>query len=113
MNETEFDPDEFERYVREEWYMRKTHYTLHGERSFWEYLWEESLTIQTLHGLVERVDVSTEYLDGREGRSMVVKIGELYFQKNGYYDSWESSEWDGAFVQVTPIEKTVVTYERV
>lgn len=112
MNE-DLDIQEFERYISEEWFLRQRHYTIHGERSFWEYLWDESLTIQTLHGLVERVDVSTDYDEGREGRAMVVKIGESYFRKTGYYDSWESSEWDGPLVKVMPVEKTVITYEQV
>lgn len=112
MNE-DFSIEDFERYLNEEWRLEKRYYTLHSERAFWEYLWEEVLTIQTKYGLVERVDVSTDYDEGREGRAMVIKIGELYFRKTGYYDSWESSEWDGQLVKVRPVEETVIIYEDV
>ncbi|AXH49314.1 hypothetical protein HWB76_gp087 [Streptomyces phage Blueeyedbeauty] len=107
----EFDKDEFERYLDDEWCLHKDYYTIHGSRGFWTYLWEETLVLQTKYGTVERVDVGTDYDDGREERTMVVKIGDRYFQKTGYYDSWDSTYWDGSFVEVKPVEKTVISYE--
>ncbi|QOI67572.1 hypothetical protein SEA_BEUFFERT_204 [Streptomyces phage Beuffert] len=109
MNE-EFDTNEFERYLDDEWRLEKSYYTIHSARGFWSYLWDETTVIQTKHGLVERVDASTDYDEGREERTMVVKIGDRYFQKTGYYDSWDSTYWDGRFVEVKPVEKTIIDY---
>lgn len=36
---------------------------------------------------------------------------EHFFKKSGYYSSWDSSDWDGAFVEVHPREKTITVYE--
>lgn len=105
---------EFEEYLRDRWNLVLKHYTLHGERSFYQRLWEESLTVETSqYGTVERIDVGTDYEDGREQRTMILKIRGRFFKKMGYYDSWESSEWDGTLTEVVPVEKTVVTYESI
>ena len=34
-----------------------------------------------------------------------------YFKKEGYYSSWDGSDWDGAFTEVRPVEKYVTAYE--
>ncbi|AXG66282.1 hypothetical protein SEA_ANNADREAMY_197 [Streptomyces phage Annadreamy] len=109
MNE-EFDIREFERYLSDGWSLTLNYYTLHGERGFWGYLWDETDSIQTKYGLVERVNADTDYDEGREERTMVVKIGDRYFQKTGYYDSWDSTYWDGRFVEVKPVQKTITDY---
>lgn len=104
---------DFERYLSDEWCLHMDYYTLHGERGFWTYLWQDAITAQTKYGMVERVHASTDYDDGREERTMVVKIGDRYFQKTGYYDSWDSTTWDGRLFEVKPVEKTITVYEEV
>lgn len=42
---------------------------------------------------------------------IVVKVGEQYFRKNGYYASHDGSYWDGSFTEVHPREKTVTVWE--
>jgi hypothetical protein len=36
-----------------------------------------------------------------------------YFQKNGYYASFDGANWDGAFVEVKPVKRTVTVFEEV
>lgn len=54
-------------------------------------------------GVAECVD---EY--GGEGQGddywTVFKIQDRYFRKNGWYDSYNGSEWDGALEEVFPKE---------
>ena len=35
-----------------------------------------------------------------------------YFRKDGYYASFDGSNWDGAFYEVTPTQKTITVYPR-
>lgn len=112
MNE-EFSTKAFERYVSDEWSFSGEHYTIHGTWSFWNYLWEYSGFLNTKYGPVEVVDADTDYDDGGHGRSLVVKIGDRHFLKKGYYDSWDSYDWDGSITEVKPVEKTVVVYETI
>ncbi|AVD99356.1 hypothetical protein SEA_BILLNYE_184 [Streptomyces phage BillNye] len=41
---------------------------------------------------------------------LLFKVGEQYFRKYGYYNSWDSPEWDGRLVAVIPREVTVVKF---
>jgi hypothetical protein len=41
---------------------------------------------------------------------ILFKVGEEHFRKYGYYNSWDSPEWDGELVRVIPREVTVVKY---
>ncbi|WP_280485393.1 hypothetical protein [Nocardia cyriacigeorgica] len=36
-----------------------------------------------------------------------------YFQKNGYYASFNGTDWDGGFFEVQQVERRVTMYERV
>lgn len=40
----------------------------------------------------------------------VIKIGDRYFKRTGYYSSWDSSEYDSTVEEVEPYEKTVIRY---
>lgn len=47
--------------------------------------------------------------DGEE-RFIVIKVGDQLFQYNGYYSSWDGTEWDETLRQVEPYEVTVTKY---
>lgn len=50
--------------------------------------------------------------DGEE-RFVVMSIGDQFFKVSGYYASWDGSNWDDATpVEVVPVEKTVIVFER-
>lgn len=103
--------EDFERYLSDEWNYTKGYYTIDSIDGFFSYLWHEASVIDTKFGTVERVDTGTDYEDGREQRMMVIKIGNRFFKKYGYYDSWESSAWDGSLTEVRPREKMITVYE--
>jgi len=41
---------------------------------------------------------------------VVFQIGDQFFMKEGYHNSWDSDEWDGDFTEVKPVEVTVTKY---
>jgi len=41
---------------------------------------------------------------------VVFRIGDQFFMKEGYHNSWDSNEWDGDFNEVKPVEVTVTQY---
>lgn len=103
---------EFETYVTNKWMLAKRRYNLHGMYNFYESLWDGEVSqLETPHGLVKRLDSSTDYEDGLEQRIMILQIGDRFFKKVGYYNSWDSSNWDGSLTEVRPREKTVTVYE--
>lgn len=57
------------------------------------------------------VDTKIGTEGGGEYIYIVFKIGDRHFKKEGYYASYDGSNWDGDFQEVTPIERTVVFYE--
>ncbi|QNN99277.1 hypothetical protein SEA_FAUST_205 [Streptomyces phage Faust] len=105
---------EFERYVTNKWMLEGKHYNLHGMYSFYESLWDGEVSeLRTPYGTVKRIHSSTDYEDGLEQRIMIIQVGDRHFRKVGYYNSWDSSNWDGDLVEVRPREKTVTVYETV
>jgi hypothetical protein len=67
-------------------------------------------------GSVSVVDQVGGYEDAGSYMHLIFKVTdtsgkESYYRKSGTYDSWDGSEWDGPFVEVTPITKTVTTFE--
>jgi hypothetical protein len=42
---------------------------------------------------------------------VVVQVGDQFFKKAGYTSSYDSDQFDGACVEVSPREKTVIVYE--
>lgn len=68
-------------------------------------------------GLVETVDDH----GGGEGNGdetwVVVQVTDVetgdvtYYRKNGYYSSFDGTDWDGSFTEVTPSERTITVYE--
>lgn len=105
---------EFEQYLTNRWSLEGRYYTLHGLYGFYSTLWDgEASQLNSPYGVVKLIESSTDYADGQEERTMILQVGERFVKKVGYYDSWESSNWDGAITEVKPVEKTVVLYEAV
>lgn len=72
--------------------------------------------------LVTTIEVDGTSLDvikvddfGGEGQGeklwVVVKIDGKFYRKSGYYSSYDGSEWDGPFREVSPVQKTITVYE--
>lgn len=110
MNE-EFSTLEFERYLENEWsFERSKGWIMYGAHRFWEYFWDETDSMETKFGTMTKVDVSTDYDEGRQEQTIYVELNGKFYRKVGYYDSWDSSDWDGKFVEVKPVEKTIIDY---
>lgn len=66
-------------------------------------------------GVVTVVDSQTGGEGSAEYIYIVFKVeldgSTRFFKKEGYYASYDGSNWDGDFKEVTPIERTVVFYE--
>jgi hypothetical protein len=65
-------------------------------------------------------DVQLEMIDSKPGREgggedlyIVVKVGDQFFEKTGYYASHYGSDWDGEVTEVNPAQKTITVYEPV
>jgi hypothetical protein len=105
---------EFEQFLTNRWFLEGRHYNLRGLFSFYEQLWTgDADKLKTPFGDASKIQEETDYADGQEERTMILKIGDRFVKKVGYYDSWESSNWDGAITEVKPVEQTVVVYEAV
>jgi hypothetical protein len=67
----------------------------------------------TIEGL-GRVEF-VEQVGGGEGEGehvhLVLRVGDRYFKKEGYYASYDGTTWDGDFREVKPAEKTIMVYE--
>lgn len=48
---------------------------------------------------------------GGERVYAVIKVGDQFFQKNGYYARHYGTDWDGSLDEVHPVEKVVTIYE--
>ncbi len=62
---------------------------------------------------IEKVDGKPPAEGGGENIFAVIKVGDQFFKKTGYYASHYGSEWDGDLTEVRPVEKTVTVYERI
>lgn len=52
-------------------------------------------------------------MDEGSNASVIIEVGSQFFKKSGYYASHYGHDWDGDFLEVKPVEKTVVVYEAV
>lgn len=109
MNE-DFTVEELEEYIEDEFSYKMSYFSIRGTDGFFSHLWHEANSLQTKFGLIERVQKETDYDEGRELRSLIVKVNDRFFKKVGYYDSWDSCSWDGNLFEVAPFEKTVIEY---
>lgn len=53
---------------------------------------------------------TTGGMDEGSHASVVFKIGDQYFRKEGFYASHYGTDWDGDFVEVVPASVQVVKY---
>lgn len=87
------------------------------------YVWGEYQWGSTKPFVVDGIDGTIEVVDtaGGEGQGdhahIVFKVvtvdgDEQYFKIDGYYSSYDGTDWDGSdLFEVRPIERTVVFYE--
>lgn len=78
-------------------------------------VWDEMLdALPYIEGLgqLELAEKSGGEGDGAQIH-VVLKVGEQYFQQDGYYSSWGSDEMDGEVYEVRPKQVQVTQYERV
>lgn len=77
--------------------------------------WYELEDAETIILRGETVAVTHPAQFGGEGQGddiwFVIGIGDQFFRKSGYYASHYGTDWDGAFEEVRPVEKTVTVYE--
>ena len=67
------------------------------------------------------LDHPAVFIDGETGREgggeniwVVFQVGETFFRKTGYYNSWEGSDWSyGDLEIVVPKEKLITVYESI
>ena len=81
-----------------------------------EYYWDDHGPVK-LHGrTIEKVEFDTGGEGHGEDIYMVVKTTDIdgveqYWRKDGYYVSYDGSNWDGDFREVKPVERVVTFYE--
>jgi hypothetical protein len=90
-----------------------------GERGWYAWDWERSGMYHVPEvGAVEVVERVGGEGEG-DHKHIVFRITPMwtsvtrYFKKNGYYSSYDGTDWDGAFFEVEPVRKTVTVYEEV
>lgn len=92
----------------------------HEETFTEEFSWNEAEDESLGHtwdvegiGVVILVDSSPGREGGGEHVWVVVRTETTgqFFRMNGYYSSYEGSEYDGGLFEVTPQERTVTVYE--
>ncbi|AXK86569.1 hypothetical protein SAMN05421776_11717 [Nocardia farcinica] len=59
-------------------------------------------------------EIGTVQIVEHNSRRMIVSVTDpdgnvRYFQKNGYYSSYDGTDWDGGFFEVRPAEQVIVT----
>lgn len=76
------------------------------------YAWDEMETAQsTILGEIKLIANVGGGEGSGETRYLVFEIGGKFYQMNGYYMSFDGSHFDGPFIEVTPIQKTITVYE--
>lgn len=48
--------------------------------------------------------------EDRNDATQIITVGDRYFKKNGFYDSWNGTEWDGDFEEVKPVKVEYTEY---
>lgn len=106
--------NEFEDYLDKKWLLEGDYCNYHSARGFYGILWDgQQKRLVTKYGDVEVMSRDTDYSDGQEERSLVFRLGDKFYRKIGYYDSWNTYDWHGDLTEVKPIEKTVILYQKV
>lgn len=66
----------------------------------------------TPFGKIEWVETDSFY-DEVNHLKLVFKVGDRFFRKHGYYDSWDGGAWDGTLEEVRPREQMITVYEAI
>jgi hypothetical protein len=81
-------------------------------------LWDELDYVKTAPVTLRGEDVQVKFVAGETGGEgsaediwLVIKVGDQYFRKEGWYYSHDASHWDGDLREVHPEEKTITVYE--
>lgn len=69
----------------------------------------EPIEVERL-GQVETINTYTGGEGGGEDCELLFKVGDRFFQKVGYYASYDGTYWDGDFSEVRPELKTITVY---
>jgi len=81
---------------------------------FYQTLWNDVSSIETPMGTVTSVSEATNSSgEDSESRTLVFTVDGRFFRKTGYYDSWESADWDGELVEVEPKQVYTTVYEEI
>ena len=85
------------------------------ESSWWSLLWDEEVYEIPGLGTVKHVDSHGGHEGAGEEMWVVFSVtdGDVsrIFRKDGYYASWDGSDWDGDFREVKPKLKTITVWE--
>lgn len=80
----------------------------------WDSWWRDEPIVFTVKGQ----EISAERVSsfGGEGQGddlwIVIKIGDQFFKKSGYYNSWDGGAYDGELFEVEPVQVTRTEYQR-
>lgn len=82
------------------------------------YSWDEFEYTKQAVISIEGTDVPVKFVEGETGGEgsgeycyVILRVGEQYFRKEGYYSSYNGTDWDGDFDEVEPYQKTITDYK--
>lgn len=76
---------------------------------FWYYPQDTPLVLRGEAVVPEKIE-STGGMDEGSNASIVFKLNDQFFRKEGFYASHYGYDWDGAFYECEPKEVVVVQY---
>lgn len=88
---------------------------------YWDFMYEASPGMQVDllgYGVVEVVDAiigkDNAVYRGEDtyDNYIILKVGDRFFKKTGYYSSWDGGGMDGPWFEVEKIEKTIYVWEK-
>lgn len=85
-----------------------------GYGNIFDYLLNEQKDID-ISGMPKLVFIESVggYEGAGEDMSVVFKVGDQFFQQDGYFDSWGGDRWDGELTEVKPKLVQRTEYEAV
>lgn len=78
---------------------------------YYRYRPKRSLTLRSEEIPVKHIDGRPPAEGGGEYIWAVIQVGTQYFKKTGFYASQGGAYWDGATVEVHPVERITTFYE--
>jgi hypothetical protein len=80
------------------------------ENYFYEEIDPAGTFLSELDAYAYKISSEGGYEGGGDYMDVVFKVGDQLFKKTGYYNSWDSNEWDGGLEEVESYEEVVVKY---